>query len=370
MKQHAKINQAGPGILPRLPVWNYWFAYLPFATAAAGFALGGIWTYATPILAFVITPLLDWSRPPAPENATDEAQERARSNSNFDLLVYGTVPLLFVFLGVFCWLLANVPMSGFELGGNIFSMGLLCGVFGINVGHELGHRSRPHEKLLSQWALLGSLYTHFFIEHNRGHHIHVSTPRDPATSRRGETLYAFWVRSVVMSYVSAWRIENEQLRRKGISVYSLRNRMIVYQIMQVALVAGIYLAFGALVAVAFVAAALIGALLLETVNYIEHYGLMRREVAPGRYEPVRPQHSWNSDHMFGRLILFNLPRHSDHHAYAGRKYQMLRSFEAVPTFPAGYPAMMLLSLIPPLWFMVMDRHLAEWEDFATPAVAA
>ncbi len=353
--------------LRRLPAYQYALAYLPFLTTAAGFFFGGPLVLLTPFIVFVAVPFFEWMLPPDRANADEAAEADARARPWFDYLLYGTVVLQFVFIFALCHLLETRAYSPLEIAGMIFSMGLCCGLFGINVGHELGHRSRPLEKFLAQAALLSSLYMHFFVEHNRGHHTHVSTPRDPATSRRGETLYAFWLRSVCMSFVSAWKLEAERLRKKGRRAFSPANRMIAYALIQVAFVSGLGFLFGAPAALAFACAAVIGVLLLETVNYIEHYGLMRREIAPGRYEPVRPVHSWNSDHPVGRLFLFNLPRHSDHHAFAGRKYQVLRSFADVPTYPAGYPAMVLLAFVPPLWFAVMDRELERLSTRPVPA---
>ena len=202
---------------------------------------------------------------------------------------------------------------------------------------------------------------HFFIEHNRGHHKNVSTDEDPASARRGEMLYAFWMRSVVTGWISAWKIENIRLAKLNLSWYSLRNEMLIYQFIQVGLLVLITLLFGWQAMLAFVAAATIGFLLLETVNYIEHYGLRRKKVDGEYYEKVMPVHSWNSDHPIGRLMLFELTRHSDHHYMASRKYQILRHFDKSPQMPTGYPGMMILSLFPPLWFKVMHAHIDKYK---------
>jgi alkane 1-monooxygenase len=212
---------------------------------------------------------------------------------------------------------------------------------------------------MSRILLLSTLYMHFFIEHNRGHHKNVSTEDDPATSRYGETLYGFYVRTIRDSWLSAWRLEADRLGKEGLPFWSWRNEMLRFQVIQLAFVSAIYLFFGFFVLCHFLAGAAIGVLLLETVNYIEHYGLMRKKTGD-RYERTLPAHSWNSNHPIGRLLLLELSRHSDHHFMANRKYQILRHFDNSPQMPTGYPGMMLLALIPPLWFRVMHRQIDKY----------
>jgi alkane 1-monooxygenase len=239
-------------------------------------------------------------------------------------------------------------------------MGLLCGAFGINVAHELGHRVNKFEQFLAKMLLLTSLYMHFFIEHNKGHHKHVATASDPSTAKYNQSLYAFWPQTLMGTYKSAWKIAKEELEKKGKSWFSINNEMLLFQLIQVAFVLGIYLIFGLSVALFFLIAALLGVLLLETVNYIEHYGLTRNETENHQFERVQPHHSWNSNHIIGRLMLFELSRHSDHHYLASRKYQVLRSFDNAPQMPTGYPGMILLSLAPPIWFKVMNNQMKKY----------
>jgi alkane 1-monooxygenase len=239
-------------------------------------------------------------------------------------------------------------------------MGLLCGTFGINVGHELGHRINQFEQWLAKASLLTSLYTHFFIEHNKGHHKHVATQNDPSSARKGEMIYLFYCRTIVFTYINAWKIANEETRKKGKNVFSLYNEMLQLQLVQIGFIGFIYWAFGAQGTLYFLLAAFNGILLLETVNYIEHYGLSRKEISKGKYERALPTHSWNSNHIIGRLMLFELSRHSDHHYLASRKYQILRHHDDAPQMPTGYPGMMLLSLFPPIWFYVMHKQLQKY----------
>ncbi len=236
-------------------------------------------------------------------------------------------------------------------------MGLMCGTYGINVGHELGHRRKKSERALAKISLLSSQYMHFFIEHNRGHHHRVSTEEDPASARYGETIFGFWLRSVTQSYLSAWYLERERLERSGIPFWTFHNEMLRFHLIQVAFCTALGLGFGWQSLAWYLPAAISGFLLLETVNYIEHYGLSRKKDEQGVYEKVRPHHSWNSDHVLGRLLLFELSRHSDHHFIAARKYQILRHHEESPQMPTGYPGMMVMALIPPIWFAVMHKRI-------------
>jgi alkane 1-monooxygenase len=197
---------------------------------------------------------------------------------------------------------------------------------------------------------------HFYIEHNKGHHKNVSTKEDPSSARRGESVYRFYFRSVVLGYLSSWKIAAEDQRKKGLPVFHYTNQMLQFQLLQLMLIGGVFILFGATIMLYFISAATIGFLLLETVNYIEHYGLQRKKTETG-YERAMPEHSWNSSHILGRLMLFELSRHSDHHYMASKKYQVLKHYENAPQMPTGYPGMMLLSLIPPIWFGIMNKKL-------------
>jgi alkane 1-monooxygenase len=211
--------------------------------------------------------------------------------------------------------------------------------------------------------LLASVcYMHFTIEHVHGHHRHVGTPRDPATARLGEPSYAFIVRSVLGGARSAWQIEMRQLAKQNRPTWNVRNRMVRYACVQLGVIAGVAWMFGWLGLAVFLAQSIVAFSLLEIINYIEHYGLFRREIAPGRYERVEPWHSWNSSHRVSNWILINLARHADHHLTASKRYQVLHTLDAAPQLPAGYSAMVLLALTPPLWRRVMDPRVQKWRN--------
>lgn len=324
--------------------------------AYVSFTHTGWWTFLPMVEAFAIIPVLELFFDPDPANVSEEEEEIRKEDPVYDILIYLVVPVQLFFVVFFLQSMQQPGLDTLTICGRITSMGLLCGVMGINVAHELGHRRKAYEQWMSKVLLLTSLYMHFFIEHNRGHHKNVSTKEDPSSARMGESLYAFWIRSVVYSYFSAWKLEAERLKKKNKSSFSLKNEMIWFQLLQLLFLTTIWYFFGMLILAYYVVAAVMGFLLLETVNYIEHYGLSRKRVEHG-YERVRPMHSWNSNHLVGRIMLFELSRHSDHHFIASRKYQVLRHMDESPQMPTGYPGMMLLATIPPLWYRIMNEKV-------------
>lgn len=338
---------------------KYLIGYSIPLAAIAGILYPSWLAYLTPLYAFGLLPLMELFTKPDPSNLSEEEEQKKQASSFYDFMLYLSVPLQYTVVFLLAYKVNEGGQSIFELIGMIISAGISCGAIGINVAHELGHRVAPHERFMAKALLLTSLYMHFYIEHNRGHHKYVSTPKDPATARYGESLYKFILRSVYQSIISAWKLEKQRLSKKQLSVFSFSNEMIRFAIIQSTFVLAIFFLFGLKAMLAFVAAAIIGFVLLETINYIEHYGLMRKEIAPGKYEIVRPEHSWNSDYALGRIMLFELTRHSDHHYKASRKYQVLRHFENAPQLPTGYPGMMLLATVPPLWFKMMNKRIKD-----------
>ncbi len=318
-------------------------------------------TFVPLIFSFGLIPLLELAFKPNDKNLSEEEEKVIAKDPIFDFQIYLMVPIQWFLLYTFIISFSQLGLSTVDVIGRISAMGLMCGVIGINVAHELGHRKTWYEQLMAKSLLLTSLYMHFFIEHNKGHHRNVSTKEDPSSARYGETLYGFWVRSVVFAYLSAWKLEMEKLKKKGKGFFSLSNEMIIFQLLQIGLTLGIGVYFGWVIMGYFIAAAVIGFLLLETVNYIEHYGL-ERDKRGNTYERVMPHHSWNSDHLVGRVILFELSRHSDHHYIASRKYQILRHIDESPQMPTGYPGMMLMSTIPPLWFSIMNKRIKKIQE--------
>lgn len=332
---------------------KYLLAYLAPLFCWAGLYYGGWLSPGMFYLAFVIIPIIEILFPSSNE-IRQQTEEVRKSDRLFTLLLYTHLPIIYGLLAYFFIKTYQGGFSNWELAGQILNMGIILGAMGINIGHELGHRNNLWSKNLSLLLLLPSHYMHFQIEHNLGHHKHVATPEDPSTARLGESLYRFWVRSVLGVYKGAWKIEKEILERKNQSFFSLSNRMIQYTFIQLLYYGLILWIFNWQVLVIAILTGCIGFLLLETVNYIEHYGLVREKLPSGRYEAVNISHSWNSNHPLGRIFLFELTRHADHHYQSQRPYQILKHYEKSPQLPMGYPTSMLMSLIPPLWMSKID----------------
>lgn len=337
-----------------MKAFKYFWAYVAPLSVFLSLYSENHWAFSTIVLVFVIIPIVELFTKGNTINLSELEEKEALENKWYDWIVYSIVPIQYSLLIYFLVQVSNEEATlVFKIGATT-AFGMACGILGINVAHELGHRLTKKEQVMSKMLLLTSLYMHFFIEHNRGHHKNVSTDEDPASSRLGEWVYTFYFRSIYGSWISAWKLEQENLERLKANFWSFKNEMLRYQIIQLSLLILIAIAFGVETLLFFVLAAFIGILLLETVNYIEHYGLRREKKKNGKYERTLPIHSWNSNHQLGRLLLFELSRHSDHHYIASRKFQILRHFDDSPQMPTGYPGMMTLSLIPPLWFKIMN----------------
>lgn len=338
---------------------KYFSSFIIYLGAFYAFTNTGWLVWLPLIYAWVFVPLVELLFKPDSSNLSEIEEELAKKDKTYDILLHIVVPLQYAALTLFLYSMKHDDLVPADIIGRIYVMGLCCGVFGINVAHELGHRVNKYEQVMAKMLLLTSQYMHFIIEHNKGHHKRVATKEDPGSSRHNEWIYTFYFRSIIFGYLSAWNIANNEMRKKNRSVFSPRNEMIQFTFIQICFVIMILLLVGWLVTLYYLAAAATGILMLETVNYIEHYGLERKTLTDGKYERAMPEHSWNSDHVFGRLMLFELSRHSDHHYLASRKYQVLRHHENAPQMPTGYPGMMALSLIPPVWFAVMNKRIKK-----------
>ena len=327
----------------------------------------GVFWWFAPLFVYGVIPLADWligedrSNPP---EAIVPTLERERY---YRYATYLAVPLQYVTLVWGCWAVATLDLAWWAYLGAAVSVGVVSGL-AINTGHELGHKTDGLEQWLSKIALATSAYGHFFVEHNRGHHVRVATPEDPASSRMGESFYAFLPRTVIGSLRSGWEIEKQRLARQGHGVWSIHNHNLQAWSMTVVLFAGLTAAFGWIVLPFLIIQAVYGFSLLEVVNYLEHYGLRRQKLDNGRYERCQPRHSWNNNHTVTNLLLYQLQRHSDHHANPTRSYQALRHFDEAPQLPSGYAGMIALAYIPSLWFRVMDpKVVAHHEGDLTQA---
>ncbi|MEM5565661.1 alkane 1-monooxygenase [Psychroserpens sp. AS72] len=319
----------------------------------------GSFVFITVIFSFVIIPILELLFPVENKNLESEDVENKLKNKIFDWLLYLNIPIVYglVFFGIYE--ATNTPVETYELVGMIFSVGIVLGVNGINVAHELGHRQSTNERFLGKALLLPAQYMHFYIEHNFGHHLHAATPEDPATARYNQSVYSFWFTSIFRQYAKAWNIQQKLLKNNNQPFFSVKNDMFWYVLLQFGFLLTVFLFFGSIGLLFSISAAIVGILLLESVNYIEHYGLLRLKTKSGRYERVKEMHSWNSNHVIGRIVLYELTRHSDHHFKSSKKYQILDCHDESPQMPFGYPTSVVLAMVPPLWFGIMNKRVPK-----------
>ncbi|MGO4254979.1 fatty acid desaturase [Marmoricola sp. RAF53] len=360
---------------------------LAFVAAGAYIVTGwGAWLWIGPIVILGVVPAIDLIAGLDSANPPDDVIEALEQDKYYRWITYLFLPIQYIgFFGAMAviagenpagWLVntlglhdwaAGLPfadrllsqdlgLTTFDKIGLAVSIGAIGGI-GINTAHELGHKREANERWLSKIALAQSFYGHFYIEHNRGHHVRVATPEDPASSRMGETFYRFWPRTVWGSLKSAWHLEKKRYARKNQHPYRLGNDVLNAWLMSAVLWGSVIAIWGWDMLPYLVIQGVMGFTLLEVVNYLEHYGMLRQKVGVGdrqRYERVDPSHSWNSNNIATNVLLYHLQRHSDHHANPTRRYQTLRDFEESPVLPTGYAGMIVLALFPPLWRRVMD----------------
>ena len=317
------------------------------------------WTLCLPLLLnYTLMPLLDWLIGSDSNNPPEELVPQLEADKYYRYLTYLTVPLHFVTLCIFAYVVGTNDLSWWSILVTAIIAGGYSGL-GINTAHELGHKQTGIEKLLAKITLAVPAYGHFCVEHNRGHHVLVATPDDPASSRLGESIYAFTLREIPGTFKRGWELEKSRLQKQGKQAWSIDNEILQSYAISAVLQGALVYAFGWIM-VPFLAVHNVWAWYqLTSANYIEHYGLLREKKDNGRYERCQPHHSWNANYIMSNLALFHLERHSDHHANPIRRYQSLRKFEDIPELPNGYYGMYLLAYIPWLWFKVMDHRVLE-----------
>ncbi|HET8883635.1 MAG TPA: alkane 1-monooxygenase [Solimonas sp.] len=318
--------------------------------ALSGWAIS--WWLA-PIFVYGVIPLFDWLIGTDENNPPEARVPTLERERYYRWAVYLAVPIEYLSVVFGAWMFAHGTLAWHEIVGLTISVAMISGV-SINTAHELGHKTDTFERWLAKIALGPVAYGHFFVEHNRGHHVRVATPEDPASSRFGENFYEFLPRSMIGSLRSAWALERKRLARQNRSVWSIHNENLQAWAITVVFFGALTVWLGWIVLPFLLVQAFYGATLLEVVNYLEHYGLKRQTRADGSYERCQPQHSWNSNHVVTNIFLYHLQRHSDHHANPTRSYQALRHFSEAPQLPSGYASMILLAYLPPLWFKIMD----------------
>ena len=343
----------------------YWLILIsPFMS------LSSIWLYFAldknplvtliPMLFFYIfTPLMDAVMGEDPHNPPEEVVDAMTADNYYRVMVHSMV---FVAIALF---LAFVVFVGTQDLPVWAILALIIGV-GANSGgvmvmtHELGHKANKLDRLTAKIGNMLMGYGHFNIEHNKGHHTWVATPEDPASSRMGENFYSFMVRELTGTFKRGIGYEKARLARKGKGFWSIHND--VLQVYAVTLGVAVFFAFlfGPAILLFLIPHHFLAWLALTQANYVEHYGLLREKKANGKYERCQPHHSWNTNHTYSNLLSFHLQRHSDHHAFPQRAYQVLRDYEDVPKLPTGYGGCFAMAFFPPLWFKVMDKRVMEW----------
>ncbi|GAA4822598.1 fatty acid desaturase [Actinomycetospora corticicola] len=340
-------------VMPALPIAAYGLVHW------TGLSL--FW-WLGPIILFVVLPALDLLVGKTDDNPPESERARLEADKYYRWITFLFLPLQYASLVFSCWVWATQDLSLISDVGLALTMGVVSGI-AINTAHELGHKREENERWLSKIALATSAYGHFYVEHNRGHHVRVATPEDPASSRLGENFWlSFLPRSVWGSLTSSWHLEKKRFARHDRSHWTWRNDILIAWAMTVVLFGVLIAVFGPAVIPWLLVQAFVGFSLLEVVNYLEHYGLKRQKRDDGRYERVDPRHSWNADHTVSNLLLYQLQRHSDHHANPVRRYQTLRHFEESPQLPSGYGTMIVVAVIPPLWRAIMDPKVRAHYD--------
>ena len=312
-----------------------------------------IFYWFAPLFIYTVIPALDLLIGTDTSNPPESAVASLEADRYYRWLVYVAVGVEYVIWIYAMAMIANGGLGWFAQLGLAVSAGGIAGV-SINTAHELGHKTDRAERWLAKIALAPVAYGHFYVEHNRGHHVRVATPEDPASARFGESFWEFLPRTVIGSVKSAWDIEKKRLARSGKGPWTWENDNLQAWAMTVVLYGALVAWLGWIIVPFLVVQAVYGFSLLESVNYLEHYGLCRQKLPDGRYERCQPHHSWNSNHVVTNLFLYQLQRHSDHHANPTRSYQSLRHFDSSPQLPSGYASMILLAYVPALWFRVMD----------------
>src|SRR5262249_12900182 len=320
-----------------------------------GYLIGN--NYYTLIFGVVVIGLLDFVVGRDGRNPPPEALAALEREPLYRTVLYVCAAADLALIAWGAAVVSRGDLSPAQTLGVMLSVGFVTGAQGITFAHELGHARSKVDQLLAKVLLTAVCYGHFFIEHNRGHHVRVATLEDPASARFGESFYAFYTRTLAGSWLSSWSLEAERLKRHGVRFWSWRNQMLWFTAMPVLIAAAFALAWGATAAVFFFVQSWMAFSLLEAVNYVQHYGLSRRRLDSGAYERVGHAHSWSASETLTNCFLIHLQRHSDHHESPSRAYQALLHHEDGPQLPTGYSGMLPLALVPPLWFAVMNRRL-------------
>ncbi len=329
--------------------YKYFWSLLPGLCTIWGNYAGGWWVLTNLIFSLVILAGVEWF---FPEDNTNEKDENSIIP---DMLLAIHVLFQVVSLSVLVYSIQSGRIVGGFVIGAALSTGIHSGSSSIVIAHELIHRRSRVWQFLGKLLLFSAMNVYFFVEHLRVHHKWVGTERDPATARRGESLYFFFVRSAIGQARGAWKLETERLKKEGRSGFNLRNFVLASMLLLCLLVVLLYFVAGWTMVFAFLVQGFFAHFLLEYTNYIEHYGLKRSEK-----ERTTEHHSWQTDKVISRFVLIDLSRHADHHYYASKPYHTLLTYKDSPVLPGGYASALYLALLPPLWYKVIHRRLDDY----------
>ncbi|MFQ3170557.1 MAG: alkane 1-monooxygenase [Oleispira sp.] len=367
MNSSTSTQSSDSDFIIKIKKYAYLLVTLPSLMILASVWLGNqyghmdFFAFITVIIVFTLVPALDHIIGQDPVNPDEITQVPELSKEVFyRILTLLCLPMQIATIFYGGHILMSTEMSWIGQFGWILSIGTVGAIVAINVGHELIHK----DPIIEQWAggLLFACVTYggFKVEHVRGHHVHVSTPDDASSSRYGQSLYKFLPHAYLHNFLNAWNLEAKKLKRKGKGLLSFSNELIWWYSISFIFAAICGVLWGWTGVAYFFAQSFIAFSLLEVINYIEHYGLHRRKLNNGRFERTNVEHSWNSNFLLTNLFLFQLQRHSDHHANPKRRYQVLRHHEISPQLPSGYATMVVLALFPPLWFKVMNPKVEAY----------
>ena len=333
---------------------NYLILLVLPAMVIAGYYLGGWFNFLAPVCCFFAYPVANLF--------LSSSEEHAHANKNYPLASYRTVALIFVpvLVCLTAWCIYTVSKSkinAVEFTGFVLSLGIVNSILGFTLAHEFIHRFTKTEKLAGYILLLQNNYMHYGIEHVGGHHVYACTPQDPHTARIGESIYSFLPRAILRTYTNAITIERKRLFRERIKIPLLRNRILWFGVLQIVLMLIIFFILNLSALIFFVLQNIVAITLLHIINYLQHYGLMRKANDAGNYEKLDVHHAWNTGKKNSSLNLFELENHADHHMHPDKRFEKLKHTDESPQHPAGYSFMVLLSLIPPLWFKVMNKRI-------------
>jgi alkane 1-monooxygenase len=320
------------------------------------------WTLLTPIIFFyVIIPLLDLIFGEDESNPPEEVVPELEKQIYYRWITFLMIPLhLFSLYYVLNFIVSGNLSLWMDLV-LIYTLGIFGGL-AVNLGHEMGHKKQRLDRNLAKLALATPFYGHFNVEHNAGHHRDVATTEDTASSKFGQSIYQFVSREITGGLTRSWKIEKNRLNKKGKSFWSFDNQILHSYALTILIYALFSYFLGIKALYVLLLQIPIAYWQLTSANYIEHYGLLRKKGNNGKYERCQPKHSWNSNHIASNIILFQLQRHSDHHAHPSRHYQSLRHFPEAPQLPTGYMGMFVVAYIPWLWRKIMDPRVMRWAN--------